>query len=128
MKNTIKKVAAKAQSRAKKLAVGASAAIMSGLTAFNSFAVGTGGAMNINTDYTVSADIGNTNPEGLIIGLAVWICRLIGIGMLIWGIYGYVAARKDGEAEAMNGAIGKLVSGLVLVCMPAVLRGLGIIG
>ena len=40
----------------------------------------------------------------IVIGLAIWICRITGVGMLIWGIYGYVTARKDGEAEAMNGA------------------------
>jgi len=84
-------------------------------------------AVNIKHDYQVSTTIGDVNPEGLIIGLAVWIARLIGIGMLIWGIYGYVTARKDGEAESMNGALGKLISGLVLVCMPSVLKGLGII-
>ncbi len=83
--------------------------------------------LQINHDYNVSSDIGNTNPEQLIIGLAMWIARLIGIGMLIWGVYGYVTARKDGEAESMNGALGKLISGLVLICMPSVLKGLGIL-
>lgn len=84
--------------------------------------------LDIKTDYKLSGDIGDTNPEQLIIGLALWISRLIGTGMLIWGIYGYVTARKDGEAESMNGALGKLISGLVLICMPSVLKGLGILG
>jgi hypothetical protein len=84
-------------------------------------------AIDINTDYELSNKIGEMNPEALIIGLALWISRLIGTGMLIWGIYGYVTARKDGEAESMNGALGKLISGLVLICMPAVLQGLGVI-
>lgn len=83
--------------------------------------------LQISHDYNISSDIGNTNPEQLIIGLAMWIARLIGIGMLIWGVYGYVTARKDGEAESMNGALGKLISGLVLICMPSVLTGLGIL-
>lgn len=85
-------------------------------------------ALDIDTDYSISSDIGDTNVEGLIIGLAVWLCRLVGIGMLIWGIYGYVTARKDGEAESMNGSLGKLISGLVLICMPSILSALGIIG
>lgn len=84
-------------------------------------------ALEIKHDYTVSSNIGDTDPEQLIIGLAMWIARVIGIGMLIWGVYGYVTARKDGEAESMNGALGKLISGLVLICMPSVLRGLGIL-
>lgn len=84
-------------------------------------------AVNIDTGYSLSQNIGDTNPEQLIIGLAMWIARLIGTGMLIWGIYGYVTARKDGEAESMNGALGKLISGLVLICMPSVLKGLKIL-
>lgn len=62
----------------------------------------------------------------MVIGLAIWICRITGVGMLIWGIYGYVTARKDGEAEAMNGALGKLISGAVLIGMQGILHALGI--
>lgn len=107
--------------KGKALVATASAGLTSMLCTINAY------AMDIDTDYSVNSNIADTNPEGLIIGLAVWVCRLIGIGMLIWGIYGYVTARKDGEAEAMNGAIGKLVAGLVLICMPAILKGLNII-
>lgn len=85
-------------------------------------------ALEINTNYNIAADVSDFNPEKMILGLAFWLCRLIGISMLIFGIYGYVTARKDGEAESMNGAIGKLVSGLILIAMPSVLSGLGIIG
>ena len=63
----------------------------------------------------------------IVIGLAIWICRITGVGMLIWGIYGYVTARKDGEAEAMNGALGKLISGAVLIGMQGILHALGIV-
>lgn len=65
---------------------------------------------------------------GMVVGLALWICQMVGVGMLIWGIYGYVTARKDGEAEAMNGALGKLISGAVLIGMKGVLTVLGIVG
>lgn len=112
---------------AKKIAVyGARVAVAAEIMmarAYVAFADG----VTIDKSKHLSADIGNTNPETLIIGLALWISRLIGTGMLIWGIYGYVTARKDGEAESMNGALGKLISGLVLVCMPSVLTGLGIL-
>ena len=118
-------VGAKLSVRVKALIATISVGMTSALCSFNAYAAG--GGLNIDTNYSVNTNVASTNPEGLIIGLAVWVCRLIGIGMLIWGIYGYVTARKDGEAEAMNGAIGKLVAGLVLICMPAVLRGLNII-
>ena len=72
-------------------------------------------------------DISDFNPEGIILALAFWAIRLMGISMLIWGIYGYLTARKDGEAESMNGAIGKLVSGGALIAMPFILTELGII-
>ena len=113
---------------AKKIAVyGARVAVAAEIMmagAYVAFADG----VSIDTSKHLSSSIGNTNPESLIIGLALWISRLIGTGMLIWGIYGYVTARKDGEAESMNGALGKLISGLVLICMPSVLTGLGILG
>lgn len=78
-------------------------------------------------DYKIG-DVSNFDPENMILSLAFWLCRLIGISMLIFGIYGYVTARKDGEAEAMNGAIGKLISGVVLIAMPSILKSLGILG
>lgn len=88
---------------------------------------GSSGGLTIDTNKSLSSNIGEVNPEQLIIGLALWMSRLIGTGMLIWGVYGYVTARKDGEAESMNGALGKLISGLVLICMPTVLSALGVI-
>jgi len=128
MNNSIKTAASSLRAKGialstkgKALVATASAGLTSMFCTINAY------AMDIDTDYSVNSNIADTNPEGLIIGLAVWVCRLIGIGMLIWGIYGYVTARKDGEAEAMNGAIGKLVAGLVLICMPAILKGLNII-
>ena len=82
---------------------------------------------DLNQNYSVTTNINDFDPEKMILNLAFWLCRLIGISMLIFGIYGYVTARKDGEAESMNGAIGKLVSGCVLVAMPAILKGVGLI-
>lgn len=110
-----------------KAAAGASMAIQA-MMARTMVAFAAGGDLNIDMSYKLSSDVGKTNPETLIIGLALWISRLIGTGMLIWGVYGYVTARKDGEAESMNGALGKLISGLVLICMPTVLSALGVIG
>lgn len=117
------KTAEKRKAWADQAAAMASAAFAYEMCTMNAFATG----VNINSNYQIKSDIGNVNPEGLILGLAFWIARLVGIGMLVWGIYGYVTARKDGEAESMNGALGKLISGLVLICMPSVMTGLGII-
>lgn len=97
------------------------------------FASGTSGGgsglfdVTVDTD-TVASKFSDTNAiASLVVGLALWICQLVGIGMLIWGIYGYVTARKDGEAEAMNGALGKLISGAVLIGMKGILSVLGIV-
>lgn len=98
------------------------------------FASGTSGSggsglfdVTVNTD-TVASKFSDTNAiASLVVGLALWICQLVGIGMLIWGIYGYVTARKDGEAEAMNGALGKLISGAVLIGMKGILSVIGIV-
>lgn len=111
----------KVKAKVTELAVAASTIVTYVMCSVNVFAV------NIKHDYTVKDPGTNFNPEGLILGLAFWIARLVGIGMLVWGIYGYVTARKDGEAESMNGAIGKLISGVVLIAMPSVLTALGII-
>lgn len=112
--------------RVAKTAAGASMAIQV-MMARAMVALAAGGGLNISTNYTLNSGVGDINPEQLIIGLALWISRLIGTGMLIWGVYGYVTARKDGEAESMNGALGKLISGLVLICMPTVLQALNVI-
>ena len=84
-------------------------------------------ALNIDTNYTVKTGVANVNPEGLVLGVSFWICRLIGIGMFIWGLYGYITARRGGESEAMNGAMNTLIGGLALVWMPSILKAVGII-
>lgn len=117
--NTIDRTA----KRLKALAGATACTGLSSVTAMTSYASG----LTIDHNYKIAPGAATLDPEGLIIGLAVWICRLVGIAMLIWGIYGYVTARKDGEAESMNGAIGKLISGIVLVAMPTILRALNII-
>lgn len=97
---------------------------------YASFASGTTGIFDVQVDTdAVASKFSDTNAiASLVVGLALWICQLVGIGMLIWGIYGYVTARKDGEAEAMNGALGKLISGAVLIGMKGILAVLGIVG
>lgn len=114
-------IVSKIKSKTAHLTTVASALMTYAICSVNAYAV------NIKHDYKVKDPGTNFNPEGLILGLAFWIARLVGIGMLVWGIYGYVTARKDGEAESMNGAIGKLISGVVLIAMPSVLTALGII-
>ena len=88
-----------------------------------------GGDFSVTVDMSSVAQHFSKSDDiaGIIVGLALWICQLVGIGMLIWGIYGYVTARKDGEAESMNGAIGKLVSGCVLIGMKGILNALHIV-
>lgn len=114
-------LAAKGIDTAKKAATMFAAWVAYGMCRFPAFAMS-----GLNKTYTI-ADTTNFNPESMILNLAFWISRLVGIGMLVWGIYGYVTARKDGEAESMNGALGKLISGCVLIAMPSVMKGLGIL-
>ncbi len=111
----------KGRDMAKKAVMMATACMTYGMCRINAFAMS-----GLNKTYTI-ADTTNFNPESMILNLAFWISRLVGIGMLVWGIYGYVTARKDGEAESMNGALGKLISGCVLIAMPSVMKGLGIL-
>lgn len=86
------------------------------------------GLPNVNVSSNLDSKFSDMNAVmSMVIGLAIWICRITGVGMLIWGIYGYVTARKDGEAEAMNGALGKLISGAVLIGMQGILKALGIV-
>ena len=111
----------KGRDMAKKAVMMATACMTYGMCRINALAMS-----GLNKTYTI-ADTTNFNPESMILNLAFWISRLVGIGMLVWGIYGYVTARKDGEAESMNGALGKLISGCVLIAMPSVMKGLGIL-
>lgn len=113
----------RAKQIANKVQMAAAAATAMAMTGVNALATG------LNPDqYKIDANLGqNFNPEGMILSLAIWIARLVGISLLIWGIYGYVTARKDGEAESMNGAIGKLISGAVLIGLPFVLQQLGVL-
>lgn len=86
------------------------------------------GLPDVKVSNNLAQNFGDMNAVmSIVIGLAIWICRITGVGMLIWGIYGYVTARKDGEAEAMNGALGKLISGAVLIGMQGILHALGIV-
>lgn len=86
------------------------------------------GLPDVNVSNNLAQNFSDMNAVmSIVIGLAIWICRITGVGMLIWGIYGYVTARKDGEAEAMNGALGKLISGAVLIGMQGILHALGIV-
>lgn len=63
----------------------------------------------------------------MVIGLAIWICRITGVGMLILGIHGYLTSRKDTEADAMDRALRRLNSGAVLIGMLGILHALGIV-
>lgn len=67
------------------------------------------------------------NVTGWIVGFILWVLRIAGFLGVIWGIYGYVVSKKDGEADGMNIGILKFGIGLVLMCLPAVLIKLGVI-
>lgn len=84
-------------------------------------------AFSINTKYTIKSSVAEINPESLILGISFWICRLMGVGMIVWGIVGYITARKNSESDAMNTAQNTAIGGFALVCMPSILQAIGII-
>ncbi len=47
--------------------------------------------------------------------------------VLMWGIYGMVTAKKDGDADSINQAMMKCIFGAVFLCMPGILKALKII-
>jgi len=67
------------------------------------------------------------NIAGLILGTVFWVLRVSGVILLMYGIYGYVTAKKDGEANNINGAIVKIVFALIFLTMPWIFKSLGII-
>ena len=63
----------------------------------------------------------------LILGTVFWIMRLVGILVVMSGIYKLLVARKDGEAEEINVAMMKIIMGLCFICFPWILTALHIV-
>lgn len=86
-------------------------------------------AVNITPDVTVDQFDRWTgdNISGFLLGTVFWILRIVGVLIFMWGIYGLVTGKKDGDADSMNQAMVKLVFGCVFLTMPYILKALGVI-
>lgn len=86
-------------------------------------------AMTVKPDITVDEFNNYTgdNVAGMLLGITFWICRVFGVVIIMWGIYSIITAKKDGDADTINISIVKLIFGAVLLGMPSILKGLGII-
>lgn len=65
--------------------------------------------------------------QSLVLNIIFWFLRVTGVVVLMWGIYGMVTAKKDGDADSINQAMMKCVFGAVFLCMPGILKALKII-
>ena len=64
---------------------------------------------------------------GMILGTVFWIMRLVGVLVVMSGIYKLLVARKDGEAEEINMAMMKIILGLCFIGFPWILTALHIV-
>lgn len=65
--------------------------------------------------------------QSMVLNIIFWFLRVTGVVVLMWGIYGMVTAKKDGDADSINQAMLKLIFGTVFLCMPGILNALKII-
>lgn len=86
-------------------------------------------AFTISPDVTVDSfnQYTGNNVAGMLLGVTFWILRIFGAILVMWGIYGYITSKKDGEASQISTALVKIVFGAVFIGMPMILRNLEII-
>lgn len=64
---------------------------------------------------------------GVILGTVFWLLRLIGIVLLLFGLYTAITAKKDGDASEINNGQLRIIFGVLFLAMPQILKGLKII-
>ena len=68
-----------------------------------------------------------TDAPGYIMGIAFWVVRIIGLILIIAGIYSYAMAKKDGDADEITVGLVKTCIGALFLSLPYILKALGII-
>lgn len=108
----------------KSLIAVASGAFSSIMSAFHSYALD-----KIDGDISADSftDMDLASAPGIILGIAFWILRLIGVLLIILGIYSMTTCNKDGDADGINIAWVKVIAGAMFLGMPAILNAIGII-
>ena len=104
------------------LAAGSITAFTSCMTAF--------AGLKITPNISVDDFNRMTGPtvEGPLLWIIFYLLRLVGAVVLIWGIHGYLIAKKDGNADEINQAMVKLIFGGCLLGLPWLLSEIGVIG
>lgn len=65
--------------------------------------------------------------QSMVLAVIFWLLRVTGVVVLMWGIYGMITAKKDGDADSINQAMIKCIFGTVFLSMPGILKALNII-
>lgn len=63
----------------------------------------------------------------LILGTVFWILRIVGVIVLMDGIYKFCVARKDGEADDINRAIVRCTIAAIFIALPSILQALNLV-
>ena len=110
------------QTKVKKITALLSSLLLSFQYAFTAFATN-----NVSIDDEKFKSMSVDGVPSLIIGTVIWGLRIIGVVVLMVGIYRFTSARKSGEADDMNGAMMKLIIGVCFISFAAILKAINII-
>lgn len=88
-------------------------------------------AVTIKPDVSIKDDqfksMNMQDVPSLILGTVFWILRIVGVVVLMDGIYKLTAARKDGEADEMNRAIVRCTIAAIFITLPSILQALHLV-
>jgi len=85
--------------------------------------------LKITPDISVD-DFNNLTGDKIastVLWIVFFLLRLVGAVVLIWGIYGMITAKKDGDADQINVAMAKLIFGACFLGLPWLLSQISVI-
>lgn len=92
-------------------------------------AAGDSGGFSIDT-VTIAAssetDAGTIMAD--IIGVLLTVMRYVGVGMTIWGVYSIVMSITQDRPEEKIKGIALALSGVIMIALKSVLKGIGVLG
>ena len=92
---------------------------------FTSYAITIGGNAKVNDKRFISMSL--TEVPSMIINTVFWVLRIVGVVVLIGGIYRLTTARSNGDADEINAAMIKCTVGGLFLCMPAIMKALNLV-
>lgn len=86
-------------------------------------------ALKITADAKASDfdDYSLSEMQGVMLGTVFWILRLLGVLALIWGLYGFIIGRRNGDPRQYSGAWAKIALAFCLIMLPVILKAVDII-